>query len=136
MSKFISAKNKKNRNDTHTFFQLWLSQKFDFVFFSFFTLKDLSTMISYLYFGYLDQKLYWKKKIMSNFWHKTCFFQKSVFWQKNFFFGKIACGFRKVQNTIYIFWAKSGGQILKMSNFCSIFSSCHHSHFRPFSTFL
>jgi hypothetical protein len=35
-----------------------LSQKFEFVFFSFFTLKELSKMISYLYFGYLDQKLY------------------------------------------------------------------------------
>jgi hypothetical protein len=87
---------------------IWiLSHKFEFVFFSCFTLKDLSKMISYLYFGYLDQKLYFKKKSWAIFNTKHVFF-KNRYFDKKLFFGRnvLIYGFRKVQNTIYIFLSK------------------------------
>jgi hypothetical protein len=107
---------------------LILSQKIKFVFFSFFALKDLSKMISYLYFGYLDQKLYFKNP---NSWAifdtKHVFFKNRYFYKKNFL-GKMSSHvvLKRFKIKYIFFWAKSGGQILKMSNFCSIFSSCHH----------
>jgi hypothetical protein len=133
---------KKIEEETHFFFQLWkfekkssmtghpiwiLSQKFEFVFFSFCTLKDLSKMISYLYFGYLNQKLYLKNP---NSWAifdtKQVFFKNRYFYKKNFFWqNELTCSFRKVQNKIYIFLSK-----IWRPNFywCSIFSSCHRIH--------
>jgi hypothetical protein len=132
MSELISAKNKINRRGDSFFFNwkfekkssmtghpIWIvSQKFEFVFFSFLTLKDLSNMISYLYFGYLDQKLYLKKKFMSNFWHKTCFFQKSVFWQKKFGEMSSFMVLERFKIQYIFFWAKSDGQIFF---WCSVF---------------
>jgi hypothetical protein len=73
---------------------LILSQKFEFVFFLFSALKDLSKMISYLYFGYLDQKLH-------VFFKNRYFYKKKVFGQN-----ELTCSFRKVQNKIYIFLSK------------------------------
>jgi hypothetical protein len=86
---------------------IWIfSEKFEFVLFSFFTLKDLSKMISYLYFGYLHQKLYLKNKIMSHFWNQACFFQKSVFWLKKKLGEMSSFMVLQVQNPIYIFLSK------------------------------
>jgi hypothetical protein len=104
---------------------LILSQKIEFVFFSFSALKDLSKMISYLYFGYLDQKLYFKNP---NSWAifdtKHVFFKNRYFYKKkNFGQNELTCSLRKVQNKIFIFLSK-----IWRPNFywCSIFSSCHH----------
>jgi hypothetical protein len=81
-------------------------------------------MISYLYFGYLDQKLYLKNP---NSWAifdtKHVFFKNRHFYKK-YFFGQneLTCILRKVQNKVYIFLSK-----IWRPNFywCSIFSSCH-----------
>jgi hypothetical protein len=52
----------------------------------FFTLKDLSKIISYLYFGYLYQKFYLKKKFHEQFLTQNFFFSKiGILTKKNLF---------------------------------------------------
>jgi hypothetical protein len=102
---------KKIEEETHFFFNfenddpghpIWFCPKVC-IFFIFYTQRPFQNDIMLVFV---------KKKFMSNFWHKTCFFQKSVFWQKNFL-GQMSLFMvlERFKLRYVFFWAKSGCQI-------------------------